>query len=85
MGPDTVIAIVNAFDELYPEKGERGTDEDDDHTVAIRPIYTGHGPDPNLLRWFFINQARQYKTTRQEISKVISEVYRNGNKLTQRD
>jgi hypothetical protein len=23
MGPDTVIAIVNAFDELYPEKGER--------------------------------------------------------------
>lgn len=82
MGPDTVMSIVYAFNALYPVRGEPGYNELEDHTLGIRPLYIGKGPETQTVRQFFIDQARAYSTNRQEIAKIIAEVYRYGNRYT---
>lgn len=89
IGVDTIMEMTNAFNNLYKGRPELGVDEEDnDHTIAIRPHYSGQkgeGPSPVESRKFFTEQARRYHLTRKQVAEAISEVYRTGNKFIPMD
>lgn len=87
VGVDTIMAIVYDFNGLY-RSGQPGYLEQNDHTVSIKPMYTGakgSGPSPSESHAFFMEQAKQYNLSKSEVAEIISAVYSQGNRFTPKD
>lgn len=88
VGADTIMDIAYSFNGMYSKSSEPTYLGRRDHTLCIRPTYTGEkgqGPSPKKSRAFFIEQAKLYNLAPKDVSAIISAVYNQGNQFTPRE